>query len=456
MKNVKKALLLLSILLLTLSVTGCRKKAATGGLPPVTLTYYKLFENEENLSPTFTKFRQQYPHISVVYKKFTDPEKYLETIVSEIAEGGGPDIISVPNTWIAQNYKKLSPAPTDLANEQVYSEVFVNVAARDNIIRDQEGIGQIYGIPLSVDNLALYYNDSHFETKIPEQGKPSSTWEGLVSDVVKLTEQDSSSLSRFKKSGIALGKGDNISRATDIFYLLLLQNKVRFYNDNFKEAIFAKDAETIEALDYLVSFAEEDKANYSWNEFTSDSESAEKEIVSFATGKTSMIIGYSHLYKNILNQIELQKRAGEDVIAASDVKVTEIPQLANSEDQIGYASYFSETVSRNSTHQREAWLLLTFMVEPENLEAYYKKDFKPTSVRSLIPSQRENPIFAPFINQIGYSTSFPIVDQSEYQKIFTELIEAVRDQDQKRNFVLEAQDKINSLIPNEGAYPIIK
>lgn len=444
----KKYLAVISILLLLFSVSGCRKKVANNNLPPVTLTYYKLFENEENLSPLFTKFKQRYPHITVEYKKFTDPEKYLETIVSELAEGVGPDIMSVPNTWIAQNYKKITPAPQDLASEQVFKDIFVNVAADDNIIAGEE-FGEVYGIPLYVDTLALFYNDNHFETSIPERGKPASTWTGLVNDAAKLSQKNSTG--DLVKSAIALGTGD-VSRASDIFYLLTLQKEVSFYNDNFKEATFVKGNETENILDYIVSFAEQNKTNYSWSSDFTD----EGDLTAFVRGETSMIFGYSHLYKDILNQITLQKRAGQNVIDVNDVQITEAPQPADSEQPISYASYFTETVSRNSKHPRESWLLLTFLVEQDNLEAYYKKDFKPTSIRSLIPDQRANPIYAPFINQLGYAKTLPIVNIFEYDKAIKELIDNSISQEQKRSFILDAQTKINSLIPNEGAYPVSK
>lgn len=444
----KKILVVISILLLSLSITGCRKKVANNNLPPVTLTYYKLFENEENLSPLFTKFKQRYPHITVEYKKFTDPEKYLETIVGELAEGVGPDIMSVPNTWVLQNYRKLTPAPQDLASEQIFRDVFVNVAAADNILPGKE-FGEVYGIPLYVDTLALFYNDNHFETSIPERGKPGSNWTILANDAAKLSKKGSAG--NLIKSAIALGTGD-VSRASDIFYLLTLQKEVDFYNDSFKEASFVKGNETENILDYIVSYAENEKANYSWNsDFASESD-----LTAFVRGETSMIFGYSHLYKDILNQITLQKRAGQNVIDANDVQITEAPQPEDNEQAISYASYYTETVSRNSSHPRESWLLLTFLVEQDNLQAYYKKDFKPTSIRALIPDQRANPIYAPFINQLGYAKTLPIVDVIEYDKIIKELIDNSIDQDQKRSFILDAQTKINSLIPNEGAYPIVK
>jgi len=454
----RKKFAIITVLILTtvLIIGGCKKKVVPQAQePPITLTYYKLFDNEENFEQIFSRFRSVNPHITINYRKFVDPEKYLDTIVSEIAEGTGPDIISVPNTWIIQNYRKLTPAPPDLANEEVYNQLFVDIAAKDNIIRNEEGIGQVYGIPLYVDNLALYYNDSHFEETIPERGRPASTWEQLTSDVVKLTQQDSTSLDNFEHTGIALGRGDNIQRMADIFYLMLLQNGINFYNRNLQSAEFARSSNTEQVFEFLTSFADEDNRNYSWNQFVTDPESAEKEIISFVTGKTSMIFGYAYLYQDIINQIEAQRRLGEDVIDRSDVRIVTAPQPADNEDAIAYASYLTEAVTRNSEHSREAWELITFMVQADNLNEYYDKEFKPTSLRSLIPDQRVNPIYGPFIQQIGISESFPIVDTLQYDEIIREMFDQAHEGEANlRRVLLDAQAKINEIIPSEGAYPV--
>lgn len=451
----KKLVILGLTLILAFSITGCKKKQVAAPAPEqITLTYYKLFENEENLENTFSKFQSQNPNVQIIYKKFVDPQRYIETIVDEIAEGGGPDIMSVPNSWVRQNYKKLTPAPSTLATPEIFRDVFVDIAAQDNILTDSEGIEQIYGMPLTVDNLALFYNDQHFEEVIPERGKPSTTWTGIEQDVRRLNKQNSSTLDRFDRSGISLGRSDNISRAADIFYLMLMQNDVQFYNKQFSAADFATKQQTEQILSYILSFSDEEGPNYSWNKFIADPTSSEKELVPFAQGKTSMIFGYSSQYKNILNVIDSQKKAGRDTINVSDVKIAPIPQVTLDGEKVTLAQYYTEAVSRNSKHPEVAWKLLTFLAQQDNLEKWYKKDFKPTSIRALIPSQRQNPIFSTFIEQIGYSRTLPIVDIYKYKTIIDTMITNSIGQEYTRQELVSAQQKLNQLIPNEGAYPI--
>lgn len=453
--KINKIIAIITIFIISLVfITGCKKQApqAQTRSEVITLNYYKLFENEENLESLFNKFQQQNNNIRINYKKFTDPERYLETIISELAEGTGPDIISVPNTWVAQNYKKLAPAPENYATPNIIDEVFVNVVKKDNVLVDTDGKQKVYGIPLYVDTLALYYNDKLFEQFLSELGKPSPTWNGIKANAEILTLPDENN--NLIRSGIAIGTGNGISRSADIFKLLLLQNKIGLFDDNFNRANFANSTKTTELLSFYNSFNKLNTGTQAWNDNLGTQN--EKEIYAFATGKTAMIFGYSHLYQDILNTIELAKRNGEkNLIQAKDIKITEAPQNSNTNTPVALASYFTESVTRNSKHQQAAWKLLTFLADPNNLREYYKKEFKPTSRRELIAEQKQNPIFASYANQLGIADSFIVTDEYKTNQIIKNLLDTILNNSSSnlRNAVVESQNEINKLISNEGAYP---
>jgi len=451
---IKKILSITLISVITFSLSSCKKQEQLVAAPdPITLSYYKLYDKQETVQPLFDAFQKANPHITINYRKFNNPEKYLETIVSEIAEGGGPDLMSVPNTWIAQNYKKLSPAPANFATPEKYQDTFVNLAFKDNVLTNQEGESVIYGLPLYVDTLALFYNDSLLEAAVPERGKPSSTWEGLLSDISKLTKLNESQ--NLSQSAIALGRGDNINRAVDIFYLLLAQKEVDFYKKDFSQSIFGQNEKSSEIVKFINSFAEKGNPNYTWSPTIADPESSEKELLAFAQGKTAMMFGYSYQYKEILNQVELQKRNGTSEVNSADIKIVKAPQFQEAETPIAYASYMTEVVSRNSQNSQAAWDLLSFLVKTENLQTYYTNDFKPSSKREFLESQSANPIYGPFVEQIAYAKTMPIQNGFEYKQIIQEMINESLNQEQIRKFLIEAQSAINDLIPSKGVYPFV-
>ena len=55
----------------------------------------------------------------------------------------------------------------------------------DLVHADANGQANIYGVPLTVDTLALYYNKDHYADKLAEIGRPSkpglSFWTMLMS-----------------------------------------------------------------------------------------------------------------------------------------------------------------------------------------------------------------------------------------------------------------------------------
>lgn len=460
--------LIFIFLLTTFLGTGCFRKKESEAIKEekIELTYYKLFDDEDVFAPLIQQYQSTHRNIKINYRKFTDPEEYLNLIINELAEGEGPDIFSIHNTWLPKQYKKLSPLPGGNEAVENFKNIFVSVAAEDLIFADETGTEKIYALPLSVDTLALYYNQDHFEDKIPSRGKPGATWEEIKEDVYKLNKEDNS-FERFEMAGIALGREDNILRATDILYLLFLQHKVDFYNEDYTEATFAvqqgfdvlgqSQYPGRDALELFTSFALPANKNYSWNPYLADASSEEKEILTFVKGKVSMIFGYSYLYQTILDQIEIQKAKGVKTIDPSTVKIAEVPQIydpkTTTEKRDAYASYFAETVSRTSKHAKEAWEFLQFLISKENLQYYHEKTHKPTSRRDMIEEQSKDPIYGVFAKQIGYTESLPMADSEKYEEIFEEAISAVIATSKVGDALKTAQSKINDLIPKEGIYP---
>ncbi len=450
------SLLMLSTLLFPACLKKQSEKPEVVKQDPVVLNFYGLFDSEDIYLEMIQEFQKANPLISIRYKKFTDPEAYLDLIINELAEGKGPDIFLMQNTWFPRHYKKLMPAPDTLVNPERFKELFVEIAAEDLIIPDDEGVEKIWGLPLYVDTLALYYNEDYFEEVKPSTGRPADTWEGIRSDVQLLNRQDNS-FSRFRRSGIAMGRGDNISRAFDIIMLLMLQSKADFYSSDLTSVMFDTAKEVVDAFDLYSSFALPSQRNYSWNAYLADSESAEKEIRTFASGKTSMILGYSYAYEDIVREIALLERSGEDAIDINDIGIQEVPQIFDPNltnyTKETYGTYFVPVVSRTSQYSEEAWSFLASMVSEENLRSYYKATKRPSALRSLIPEQENMPIYGVFASQVGYAASIPMADPAAYKKLFLAAIDALISTASTEDVVKDLADEIQKLIPLGGVKP---
>jgi ABC-type glycerol-3-phosphate transport system substrate-binding protein len=465
-----KKITAIALIFSTLLLSGCFAKEATKKTvkaETVKLVYYKLFDDEDVITPLIQQYQTKHPNVQIVYKKFTNPEEYENLIINELAEGEGPDIFSMPNYWFLRNVKKLSPMPSTLMTSKQFEDTFVTVAKNDLVLRDpSDSAVKIFGIPLSVDTLAVYYNKAAFDDKIPSQGKPSDTWEGLKDDVFKLTKKDQS-FERFEVAGISMGRSDNILRAIDILYLLMLQYKTDFYNSNVSQAQFSKQASVgatgislnpaTEALKLYTSFALPANKNYSWNSYLADPNSSVKEIETFARGKVAMIFGYSYLYDQIVSEIKDLKDKGVSTIDEKNVKISAVPQVndpkTSTEKRVAYANYYAETVGRTSKNPDVAWDFLIFMSGKDNLKYYNDKTHRPTSRRDMINDQIQDPIYGVFADQIGYAESLPIYDYSRYAAIFAKAIDSVLATGSPGEAVRSAESSINDMLPSEGLIP---
>lgn len=447
-------------LLGTSVLPGCIRKKhyeASGPIESRTFVIYGLFDSEDVYSSAIQEFQKENRGVDVVYKKFTDPQEYLELIVNEIAEGEGPDVFFMHNSWMPKHYKKLSPAPKELVDPEVFEATFVEVTANDFVIPNEEGTPEVWGIPLYVDSLALYYNDEHLEEALPQQGRPSATWEGIQKDVVALNRPDQS-FERFERTGIALGRHDNILRASDILMSMMLQYKVDFYDDDLKDVEFDRDPSAISALEMYVSFALSSQKNYSWNKFLADPESEEKELTAFAKGKTSMIMGYSYTYEDISKEIARLRSLGEETIDLTDVKVQETPQAfdpeSSKETKEAFASYFAPVVSRTSPDADLAWEFVVSMADEDFLREYNEETNRPSAMRALITEQLADPIYGVFAAQVGYAESIPMTDAALYEEYFLTAIEEMLSRTLTTDQVIDRLgENIQALIPLSGIKP---
>ena len=461
MKFKKLFSILLVAALFATAFSGCiRTKFGGGSTGPseqITLTMYGLYDSPDVYEPLIQSYQAENSNVTINYKKFTDSEDYLDLIINELAEGEGPDIFMMHNTWIPKHYKKLTPAPDTIVNAEVFRSLFVDIAGDELIIPSEENVEQVWGLPLYIDTLALYYNDEYIEEVLPSQGQPSSTWEGIADDVTALNREDQS-FSRFERAGIALGRGDNILRAFDTLAMIMLQYGVDFYNDSLTEVIFNGDPNAIAALDLFTSFALPSKKNYSWNQYLADADSGEKEIETFASGQVAMILGYSYVYEDIINQIQSLKAQGEDTIDINDVKIQEVPQVydpeTTAETREAYASYFAPVVSRTTEHSQEAWEFLATMVTEENLRYYNEETHRPSALRSLINEQTLNPIYGVFATQVGYAESFPMSDPEAYEEAFLNAIQQILDTARTEDVLRNLANEIQELITSDGIKPI--
>ncbi len=402
-------LCLLLVFILT-SGFGCKGSSTAGqqATAPVTLTYWRVFDDSDAFSEIITKYKALHPYVNIEYRKLRYSE-YESELLNAMAEDRGPDVFSIHNTWIKRYEPKLAPMPetttmafpvlTGTIKKEVVNEVrtnkslslkeikdnFVDAVAYDVISKENK----IYGLPLSVDSLVMYYNKDLFNNAGISQA-PKYWNKDFLQMIKKLTKQDPKK--GIIQSGIALGGSSNIERYSDVLSVLMMQNGATMLGDDNKIAFntipsFARETNYnpgLEALRFYTDFANPSKESYSWNSEMPNS------LEMFIGGNLAIMFGYAYHLPII------KSRAPK-----LNFSIANFPQIeGNPPTNINFANYWVEVVSKKSKYTNEAWDFVQFITKEEQAKSYLEKTNLPTALRSLVPAQKENDDMAVFADQV--------------------------------------------------------
>jgi multiple sugar transport system substrate-binding protein len=243
--RVKKILpLFLAIIFLITAGFGCKgmSTAEQQATKPVVLEYWTVYGNVDALQKQIGVFRSNHPYVSVNLRQLRADELYPR-LIEALAEDRGPDIISVSNRDIGKFLTKLSPMPASVSDTVVTYQkntigngvtALVNTQTRNLLtpdLLDQQYIkvvrndvvrqGNIVGLPLSVDMLAVYYNKDLLDRS--NVAEPPKNWNDFQDDVKKITRYDRKT-GGIIQFGAAFGTGQNISASDDLLYVLFRQS----------------------------------------------------------------------------------------------------------------------------------------------------------------------------------------------------------------------------------------
>jgi ABC-type glycerol-3-phosphate transport system substrate-binding protein len=113
----KSIFLLLIIAVLLTSGFGCAgtSKKVQQAMQPVALTYWGAWDNSDAFDQVIGNYKSIHPYVSIQYRKFRYDE-YEKALIEAFATDRGPDIFSIPNTWIKKYKEKglLAPMPDSI------------------------------------------------------------------------------------------------------------------------------------------------------------------------------------------------------------------------------------------------------------------------------------------------------------------------------------------------------
>lgn len=446
--------LLFTLLITTGQGCGGPTTAELEADKPVTLTVWRVFDEGDTMRGIFNAYQALHSNVSFEYRQLRIDE-YRDELLRAFAQGTGPDIFSMHNTWIPEYESLMEPLPPSvtipfveikgsLKKERIVTLVdkptikpaqvrrdFVDVVGKD-VIRDFRADPRarveekVFGLPLSVDTLALYYNrDLLNAASIPE---PPRTWKEFQDATIALTTIGAEDA--VIQAGAAIGTSQNVERAFDILSLLMMQNGTPMTDEQDRPTFAALDRETrispgANAVRFFTDFANPQKEVYTWN--TSQPNSFD----TFTSGKSAFFFGYSYH----LPLIEARApRLNFDIAA--------MPQIENGRT-VNYANYWVESVAKSTPNPDWAWDFVQFATAAEQVQSYLTAANKPTALRGLINNQIDHDDLGVFVSQLLTAESWykgenaPAAEQA-----FEELIDAVNAGAIAEEEIVKAQSKV--------------
>ncbi len=408
---------------------------------PVTINWWGVFDDEETTHSIISAYNAIHPNVSIAFKMYRSSE-YEKALLNALAEDRGPDIFSIHNTWVNAYSPKLAPIPDSfnlpystetgtLSKTTVtvmkttpgmsinqFKNTFVDVAAADCIVKvpgESEydpKTDKILAMPLSADNLALYYNKDLFNAA--GIAEPPTDWTAFQKDVAKLTKLDTQG--NVIQSGVGLGTSSNVLRYADILSVLMMQNGTQM-TDEYGGLTFDKtpaaaagraNPPSDDAVIFYTDFANPSTEVYTWNDKKPDN------LAAFVSGQSAMFLGYA------FNLSDIRARAPK-----LNFGIAKLPQL-NSVSPTNYANYWVQGVSKKSINQAWAWDFLKFAASPDQNTKYLNATRKPTALRSGINKQLDDLDLSVFADQMLTAKSwYRGKNEAGYEKAFADLINNV-------------------------------
>ena len=391
------------------------------GIPsePVTLEYWRLWDDSTVMDDFIDEYTRSHKNVTIEVKKYaldkdTTVYDYQAEIIKLIADGKGPDLFMIGNTWLPYQINQIAPMPESSMSVKDYRNIFPEVVQDDFISNNR-----IYAVPFFIDNLMLFYNTDIFSKNKIKQ--PPRTLRELAELSAKLTKVDGGQV---VQAGLVMGgNNEGITRAADILAALMMQYGAEMTSPDRSEPTFNLPSPNTnppifgaeEALTYYTQFANPASPYYTFtdNKTAGGTRLFPVDIQAFTEGKAAMMIGYSYQVNNI-RQFNPSLRFDTALLPQNQ------PQ-----NPVTIAGYWAETVSKNSKYPNLAWDFLKFMSDKRRQKAYAKKTGQVPAHVDLHDSYKSARYYGPVAEQVSYSKSWYHQNTLEVEAVFSRMIDNV-------------------------------
>jgi len=395
---------------------------------PITLEAWGILDESKTFLSIIENYQKRYPYIKINYI-LKDETIYHDEILKAFSNNQAPDIFIINGSHLPYYENKISPLnlkdDKDL-NLFDLDKTYPNIV-KSALIKDD----YLFGIPLYIDSLALYYNQDIFNYY--NIALPPATWEEILNLVSRLRRINTQG--QITRAAIALGSSSNVHWNFDIISALMMQYGSNIVNTDKKQTTFNYEIEYKnkrilpgeETLKFYTQFTDPRSRYYTWNDNFTDS------VTAFSKGETVMMIGYSQAQKII-----------EKYNPNLNYSIASLPQFTDSPSKTNYGDTINLVVSENSKYPEECWKFLKFLSQKNTSEFYYLQTKNPPARLDLIQNHLNEPVGGIFTRQILTSQNWYQYNFQEINQIFKEMVEDVTHKGKSPiQAIITAADRIN-------------
>lgn len=446
-------------------LTACEEKAPDPATLPI--QNFTLWTAEE--APFFRALGQEFSAMNPETKteievvSFETQTQLEEAFLHALAESRGPDLIFTTGNHVQENYAKFLPIIDDPTfSHRYYQENFLPIAqellVRTFDLEDRQN-HYIYGIPFSIETLATIYNLSHIEARLPEKKDWAHTWENLKKNTELLTQKDNS-ITRFSKSGVSLGRMDNIFHSTEIIQNIFHQIGVKMISPDQTLVTIAdsvgvsseglKQNLAEETIDFFKSFASPESRTQTWNKQLAKSNQA-KNFEPFLEGKLSVLFTNSEGLKNLELLHANFTESGRKIIPLTDIAVTYLPQVSSDESRKVIGKISTLAVPISAKNPQKAWDFLKLSSGRDVLQKYAEYTQKSPLRSDLISELSTQKKWGIFVRQAPFASAFksPVAYVKINDLFFETLHENINKKQATKIWLKNFSEKLQKMIDSQ-------
>lgn len=312
----------------------------------INLTWWGLLDEESVYRSLIENYQTEHPSVKITYVK-QSRINYRPRLQTQLRAGQGPDIFMVHSSWIPMFRGDLISSPEAIYPAAEFNQVYYPII-KDNLVISNK----VYGIPVEIDGLAMYYNEDLL--KFANVNVPK-TWQEFIDGARKITVKNKEG--QIETSGAALGATINVDFWPEILGLLFMQQP-----DTNLDAPGNKSGGDV--LRFYTSFIT-DPQNKTWD-------------VTLPSSTQMFIDGKLAFYFAGAKKADEIRKSNPNL----KFKVAPVPQLPGGEANWGSFWAYSVASKPNSA---ASWEFLKYLSSPQSLQILYQQQTQNETVGQAFP-----------------------------------------------------------------------